>query len=58
MLPANYIGLEEAFAEWLDQGPSAPTNRDIVVHDKVDIELLEHLASFIWYKAKENKHEI
>jgi hypothetical protein len=38
----------QAFAEWMNQGPSAPTNGDLVKHDKIDVELLEHLAAYMY----------
>lgn len=46
--------VETAFQEWLDQGPSPPTNGDIVVADKIDVELLHHLASFMFRKGAEH----
>ena len=53
MLPVNYVGLKEAFTEWWNQGSdSPPTNGDIVKYDKIDVGLLQHLASFIWNRAQ------
>lgn len=55
-LPDNYAGLKEAFTEWWNQGSdSPPTNGDIVKYDKIDVDLLQHLAAFIWYRAQ--KHD-
>ena len=53
MLPVNYVGLKEAFTEWWNQGSDTPpTNGDIVKYDKIDVDLLQHLASFIWNRAQ------
>ena len=44
--------VREVFAAWMNQGSdSPPTNGDLVRHDKIDIELLEHLANYIWQDA-------
>lgn len=52
-LPDNYAGLKEAFTEWWNQGSdSPPTNGDIVKYDKIDVDLLQHLAAFIWHHAQ------
>ena len=52
-LPDNYTGLKEAFTEWRNQGSdSPPTNGDIVKYDKIDVDLLQHLAAFIWHRAQ------
>lgn len=52
-LPDNYAGLKEAFTEWWNQGSdSPPTNGDIVKYDKIDVDLLQHLAAFIWHRAQ------
>lgn len=51
----NQQKAKAAFEEWLDQGPSAPTNRDLVVYDKIDVDLLAHLASFMFRKGQESK---
>lgn len=52
-LPDNYAGLKEAFTEWWNQGSdSPPTNGDIVKYDKIDVDLLQHLAVFIWHRAQ------
>jgi NTP pyrophosphatase (non-canonical NTP hydrolase) len=45
---AGVEGWEAKFDEWLNQGPSAPTNGDIVRHDRIDVELLHHLAQFMY----------
>ena len=52
-LPDNYVGLKEAFTAWWNQGSdSPPTNGDIVKYDKIDVDLLQHLAAFIWNRAQ------
>lgn len=56
MISANKPELEKAFEEWMNQGPSAPTNGDLVRHDGIDVELLHHLAEFIWDKANNLHH--
>lgn len=51
MIASNQPDLKNAFDEWMSQGPE-PTNGDVVRHHKVDLELLHHLAEFIWNKAR------
>ena len=52
-LPDNYVGLKEAFTEWWNQGSDTPpTNGDIVKYDKIDVGILQHLATFIWHRAQ------
>jgi hypothetical protein len=53
MLPVDYVGLKEAFTEWWNQGCEAPpSNGEIVMYDKIDTEILQHLATFIWKRAQ------
>lgn len=56
MLPDNCPELKQAFSDWWNQGAEAPpSNGDIVKYDKIDTEILHHLATFIWNRAK--KHD-
>jgi hypothetical protein len=54
MIPDTMPQLKETFNKWLsesnDGGPL--TIRDLVSHDEIDIELLEHLATFVWREAR------
>ena len=52
MIPDNMPELKKAFDAWMTQGShEPPTNADLIAHDGVDIELLHHLATFIWVQA-------
>ncbi len=52
MFATNDQEAQAAFDAWLNQGPGAPTNGDLVKHDQVDRELLHHLASFMYHAGK------
>lgn len=52
MFAVNQEGAANAYQEWLAQGSeSPPTNGDVVRHYKMDEELLQHLAAFMWSKG-------
>lgn len=53
MIADNHPEVNVAFQEWMDgMEGGAPTNGDIVRHDKIDVGLLHNLAEFMWHKAK------
>lgn len=55
MIAINKPELQVVFDNWMDQGSDAPpTNGDIVRYDKIDIDLLHHLASYVWEKAEKH----
>lgn len=46
--------LEDVFDKWMNQcldNPSS-TNGDLVRHANVSVELLQHLATFVWREAR------
>ena len=52
-IPANYPELKQVFSDWWNQGADRPpTNGDIVKYDKIDTTILQHLATFVWTRAK------
>lgn len=53
MIQNNTPQLKEAFNKWLaiNNDGMPLTIRELVEHDEIDIELLEHLATFIWREA-------
>lgn len=53
MIPNNMPQLKETFNKWLNESNDGTlTIRDLVEHDGIDVELLEHLATFIWREAR------
>lgn len=54
MIPNNMPQLKETLNKWLNESNdgSPLTIRDLVEHDEIDIELLEHLATFVWREAR------
>ena len=53
MIPNNMPQLKETFNNWLNASNDGTlTIRDLLVHDKIDVELLEHLATFVWTEAR------
>jgi hypothetical protein len=52
MIPDNMPELKKAFDAWMTQGSfEPPTNADLIEHGGVDLELLHHLATFVWIYA-------
>ena len=54
MFATNNTPAELAFQEWMNQGPTPPTNGDVVRHERVDMELLHHLAAFMFDKGRKH----
>lgn len=54
MIPNNMPQLKESFNKWLNEhnDGSPLTVRDLVEHDEIDINLLEHLATYVWREAR------
>ncbi len=52
MFADNHKGAADAYLEWLEQGAdSPPTNGDVVRYEKIDEDVLRHLAEFMYQKG-------